>query len=72
MRAFALRNVCSGVGGAIFQATVPQELFLVALAMAGGSALIAQNCLQIAPFESKLDSAKLEPVLVLPTVRSCN
>jgi hypothetical protein len=39
MRALALRNVCRGVGGAIYQATVPQELFPMALAMARGNAL---------------------------------
>jgi hypothetical protein len=39
MRALALRNVCNGVGKAIFQATVPQELFPVPLAVAGRSAL---------------------------------
>jgi hypothetical protein len=27
--------------------------------------VFAQNCLQTTPFESKLDSAKLEPILVL-------
>jgi hypothetical protein len=32
--------------------------------------VFAQNCLQTAPIESKPDSAKLEPILVLPIVRS--
>jgi hypothetical protein len=39
MRALALRNVYRGVDGPIFQATVPQKLFPVPLAVAGGSAL---------------------------------
>jgi hypothetical protein len=39
MKALALRNVCRGVGGAIYQAIVPQELFPVLLAVARGNAL---------------------------------
>jgi hypothetical protein len=39
MRALALRNVCRGVGRAIYQATLPQELFPVLLAVARGNAL---------------------------------
>jgi hypothetical protein len=39
MRALALRTVCNAVGGALFQATVPHELFLVLLALARGNAL---------------------------------
>jgi hypothetical protein len=39
MRALALRNVCRGVGGTIYQATMPQELFIVLLAVARGNAL---------------------------------
>jgi hypothetical protein len=34
--------------------------------------VFAQNCLQIAPIENKLDSTKLESILVLPTIRSCS
>jgi hypothetical protein len=43
MRALALRNVCRGVGGAIYQATVPQELFPVLLAVARGNVLIGSK-----------------------------
>jgi hypothetical protein len=39
MRALSLRNVCKGVGGAIYQTTVPQELFPMPLAVIGGSVL---------------------------------
>jgi hypothetical protein len=34
--------------------------------------IFAQNCLQTARIESEPDSAKLEPILVLPTIRSCS
>jgi hypothetical protein len=38
----------------------------------GPRVFFAQNCLQTAPFESKSNSAKLEPILVLPTKRFCS
>jgi hypothetical protein len=43
MRALALRNVCRGVDGTIYQAIVPQELFPVLLTVACGNALALKD-----------------------------